>query len=952
MRLHSFFEPGLRAKDTTYTLTARQSLSSGNQKLPLKTSEIHFTVDAPRFTLPPSDIHSVYPAPGSSEHARVLPHVVLNDPQLPWERSGDPENQNHANKNDQKPTRPTWMALLVFTADELQVTPLANNKNIPSATRALSAVVSQLAQADKAESSFRCPNVNDLDAADETVASYIVLKRELFEHLIMSNISTFAYLSHVRRVAVAGSAHVSDTPDEHPFSVVVSPRTGPVDGKEQTVYVHLVSLDGIVENLKTRSLTDSVKTIGVVSLYAWTYRISPGDEISYRDILCSLDKDKQPLCRPKSLLNDLAKDVANSWLVERLRQGYTLTRHRTLTGEATVAFYRGPLTPSYLPPGQCPPSVAGRELQILDPHTGIMDVSYSVAWELGRNLAIADKAFTAAMLRLRSDIMAQAVKDPEKSKSKDTFAALKRTHKRPALYTDHVRKWLADMATSQAQHELENKTNQVSTDWLFVLQWIQKKLALQGIPAIYLFPDPAVLPLEALRTFYIDENWTDAMIDGALSIANHSTTSDDLVKREIRSSFNVYLTAMQKDQKPDTAYSWRPRWGLVLRSQLVRAYPNLRIEREHKDSTDLPAAFATLSEDTLIYYQSETPETTEDAALIMMQPFHHQRFSLGDDLAGGKLEMAFKLFTLTESEKARERIESSDNRAIWTPGSNTAVFKCKNPDGFKDVPLKAIYDWTIRCVDIKQLIQCCQDINKEVLQDLSDVQEDSSAYVGVQLNDEILMLRMEYKRPGGIQPLQPRLLNNPVTTSPENKLEPDKEKNKEPKKKRKTPFIPEPPLIKAALLPPVQGFNLDALKPAIPSIPKNDAAYNNLLPITTSQLSKICSPLLEQRRRNLPAGAPITLDLLFSLTAIADVRQDLYLGEVNIYLPMGTINTNLLQPITSRPKMRMIGPGRLWDITCRLVMGKRHRIDLQGDWSLEDATDGHDQRDENQSLAL
>lgn len=156
-------------------------------------------------------------------------------------------------------------------------------------------------------------------------------------------------------------------------------------------------------------------------------------------------------------------------------------------------------------------------------------------------------------------------------------------------------------------------------------------------------------------------------------------------------------------------------------------------------------------------------------------------------------------------------------------------------------------------------------------------------------------------------------------------------------------FTPEPPLINTTLLPPVHGFDMDSLQAAVPFLPSNTTSYNNLLPITTSQLCKICSPLLEQPRRNFPAGTDITLDIVFSMTAISDVRQDLYLHEVTVYIPTGQINTNLLRPITARPKTRMIGPGRLWNITSRLVKGKRHRINLEGEWDIQDAVDGHEQ---------
>jgi hypothetical protein len=51
-----------------------------------------------------------------------------------------------------------------------------------------------------------------------------------------------------------------------------------------------------------------------------------------------------------------------------------------------------------------------------------------------------------------------------------------------------------------------------NSDWEIIHKWISDKLFLGGIPAHYLIPDPALLPSEALRFFYIDNalmlGWT------------------------------------------------------------------------------------------------------------------------------------------------------------------------------------------------------------------------------------------------------------------------------------------------------------------------------------------------------------------------------------------------------------------------------------------------------------
>jgi len=106
-------------------------------------------------------------------------------------------------------------------------------------------------------------------------------------------------------------------------------------------------------------------------------------------------------------------------LLQRLGEGYTLTRYRTKTGEATVCFTRGPFIPcdvAYPLTHFWPKfSLSGQDFQILDPNPGIMDITYSAAWQLGRTMAIADVAFVAALVRVRKQIIDRATADAQEA---------------------------------------------------------------------------------------------------------------------------------------------------------------------------------------------------------------------------------------------------------------------------------------------------------------------------------------------------------------------------------------------------------------------------------------------------------------------------------------------------------------------------------------------------------
>jgi hypothetical protein len=79
-------------------------------------SGVDFSVDAPRFTLDPAAIHSVFP-PGheTGRFDNALPHVVFTRRTLPWERTldGKPPEWGQA--------FPPWMGILLLEEDELNV---------------------------------------------------------------------------------------------------------------------------------------------------------------------------------------------------------------------------------------------------------------------------------------------------------------------------------------------------------------------------------------------------------------------------------------------------------------------------------------------------------------------------------------------------------------------------------------------------------------------------------------------------------------------------------------------------------------------------------------------------------------------------------------------------------------------------------------------------------------
>ena len=179
------------------------------------------------------------------------------------------------------------------------------------------------------------------------------------------------------------------------FGVVTSHRCAPLKiDKDEIVYVHLVSLDGLQNIYASQgqitgfqsSKLEGVERVSIVSLRSWTYQAIPPHSETFGTLLDDLNKNKQPLRRPDSDLRSLSASPgpativpAQKWFSARLANGYTFVHHRTFSGERTTAIYRGPLIPNPSI-GYCAlPSKTGMDLQIFDSQTGMMDILYSVA---------------------------------------------------------------------------------------------------------------------------------------------------------------------------------------------------------------------------------------------------------------------------------------------------------------------------------------------------------------------------------------------------------------------------------------------------------------------------------------------------------------------------------------------------------------------------------------------
>ncbi|KAK0615571.1 hypothetical protein B0T17DRAFT_497463 [Bombardia bombarda] len=787
---HSFYLPSLGGG--LHTITVNQTIDAKERGTKTAIPVLQqFNVIAPRFNLPPEIFDSVYPPPGHTALPKTLPHIVLKDPHFPWERDGSDKPSS-----DIKNTVP-WVALIAFTADELQLqeaeaAQIFGSEARPNDSLGYDMKVLSVRDIQHPDVTNQIPIPDLREEKDTMYTSVIPLGAELFKHLFTDgagngDISRYRFMSHVREVATDGMVSDGDE-DAGMYSIVLSHRLGPLEVTAPTpVMVHLVSLEGL-ESIKA---DDIKKRVLVTSLYSWSYTSLPPDSFDVKSALEKLGTGGLTIFRTSTLPNDRpgpGDKSLESIITRRQNDGYSIVRHRTITGEETASIYRGPLVPNPVAhPLPNMPSEAGMQsnfgsdLQILDPDLSLMDISYSTAWQLGKTLAMGDQSFAAALSRLRGTIHAQALgrakEDIDKkagthSSRESTIAGISemvaglrdinsQLHvdktvatsinrwKRPtmesidtSLHSPHILSQIYGHA-KEAAHTVSLATDgqkadyhkvPSNTDYAVVQDWILDKLHLAGVPVHYLIPDPSYLPKESLRFFHIDENWTDALVDGALSLANHwgAKPNEDHCRTALKEAINDYLAKPRQD----LGYCQQmPKYGFFLRTEVLSKFPDLTVKatfantlHQWEEENAKPKApilvQRKLESDTMLCLFDRMPP--ELKSLEFMLPAHQQCFTVASSLSESQIEIAHKRIYTGKTPETDQEVR------------RTALFESK-------YPTPSVLDWNWRTIKTEAYTKLIWDVLDAKMLDKTKFTETAmtSAIFAVQLNEPIYTLRIE-----------------------------------------------------------------------------------------------------------------------------------------------------------------------------------------------------------------
>lgn len=596
--------PALDAK--SYTITLKHTMS-GNPNAPAFIATQTVTVQAPEFTIDTGIVQSFYPPNGSSDiYAQKLPFIVLTDPSLPWERGLFPK-QGEAN-----PANPTaWMALLILAESEV-VLPESSSNPVTTTT------VGALLATDPKNIVFK-PQLPTNWVAQDVLNSQcqtITIPGAVFNAVVPTT-TDLPFLTHCRGVNTLDEG-------EQLLSILLAnrlPQAAANPAAPVRYFAQLVSLEGYGDYMGPNATpipfqpnSQTLMNVQMVSLYNWSFTSLPESGESFSQLMAGLVTSQQATATQQSTvalqLPLPPATTAPQNVQNRLNEGFVPLEFITGSSEESFAWYRGPLTAQ--PPQPMPtvgnPATPVRqansadELMIYLAEQGLFDLSYAAAWNLGRNLALADAVFATNVTLYRNAVASSFATLTQRSSmrhfapgtSSQALLANNATRRRfTSLMAQGLgRAWTSSLTATRLRGQQNAEIAQnaglasrpqrrfaarpkanprlavaspeavaaVSTDLSEIIEsvtaWLARLSLLYPVPFSHLVPDPRMLPVESIRFFYLDPGWTDALVAGALSIAMHSSADVQqqvAMMPALRTSINGHRARSFRRTRPDAA---------------------------------------------------------------------------------------------------------------------------------------------------------------------------------------------------------------------------------------------------------------------------------------------------------------------------------------------------------------------------------------------------------------
>ena len=317
---------------------------------------------------------------------------MLTHANLPWARLIEPGQPNTA----------PWLAVLLFQPSEI-------GQEGKSGTFAQSGQVQDVLDPKKWPAGYAQTvgrRRSELDPIPDpfvdptSLCQYIDLPASLFSQ-IAPKLAELPFLAHYRQVDTSGGAVGGDS-ESGAYAAVIGNRL-PLGGKSPVPWVaHLVSLERYVDCLPAALNPQSFQTIRLVSLASWSF--SSADTKQFGAYMAGLTLHMLRLPAPTN--SPSTPTAPQQTVLTAMANGYVPLTYEPREGEQTAAWYRGPLAAAAVAPATtwAPHLTTSDAAAIYDKTNGMFDLSYAIAWQIGRLLALADPKFCSALITFRARI--------------------------------------------------------------------------------------------------------------------------------------------------------------------------------------------------------------------------------------------------------------------------------------------------------------------------------------------------------------------------------------------------------------------------------------------------------------------------------------------------------------------------------------------------------------------
>jgi hypothetical protein len=165
-----------------------------------------------------------------------------------------------------------------------------------------------------------------------------------------------------------------------------------------------------------------------------------------------------------------------------------------------------------------------------------------------------------------------------------------------------------------------------------IVDWLTQLTLLYGVPFPYLVADPRLLPVESIRFFYLDPNWLNRCVDGALSVGVLST-AEDIFNEDFFAHFHAGLAAGQQALRATlrgkapaaTVKIGGTVGGFLMRSVVVSGWPGLEVTAARAGTPLGLLRMDRLASDVLLVLFDDVPDTVQ-----IIEPAEGLRFGVED----------------------------------------------------------------------------------------------------------------------------------------------------------------------------------------------------------------------------------------------------------------------------------------------------------------------------------